>query len=560
MRLHLLMAVTALSLTRCSFDATGLNTEGSGVATTTAGETTTSDATTNEPTTTTSSPTSTTDEPPGDCGNSQLDGDEECDNGELNNGMSGSVCKGDCTLNVCGDGYVASSEGCDDGNQVDDDGCSNACKSANCGDGVKGPDEQCDDGNQVDTDECTNLCKTPFCGDGNLGAGEACDDGANNSLDKACLPDCKQNICGDGNVLVGIEPCDDGNQVDDDECTNACALPGCGDGVKQPNEECDDGNDNEDACTNMCKLPICGDTIINMAMGEECDLGAGNNGDDKACTAACKNNVCHDGHQLVGTEECDDGNTDNADACVGECKNAVCGDTFVQAGTEQCDDGNMNNGDMCTSTCSLCGNGMIDSMEECDDANMDGGDTCSPMCKRLAYMAFVTSVQYTGNLGGYLEADKKCNALATTSKLPGAGTYLAWLSVDPSVDPEDDNRFAKVAEPYIRVDKQTIATSWADLVDGDVLVNALDRTDTGGQVSANKCEDGNGLVWTATLPNGDNNGNNDCNDWFDTNASAPVGFASKVDGQWTAGMKDGNNCTPSCNTMARLYCFEQPPG
>lgn len=48
-----------------------------------------------------------------ECGNNMPDGTEECDEG-VNNGP-GQACKGDCTLNICGDGDVGPSEKCDEG-------------------------------------------------------------------------------------------------------------------------------------------------------------------------------------------------------------------------------------------------------------------------------------------------------------------------------------------------------------------------------------------------------------------------------------------------------------
>ena len=47
-----------------------------------------------------------------------------------------------------------------------------------CGDGTKGVLEECDDGNEVNNDDCTNACKLPKCGDGIVTSsiGEACDD------------------------------------------------------------------------------------------------------------------------------------------------------------------------------------------------------------------------------------------------------------------------------------------------------------------------------------------------------------------------------------------------
>ena len=62
----------------------------------------------------------------------------------------------DCSLNVCGDGVVLNgAEACDDGNDVDDDACTNGCQLPDCGDGIVQEGEACDDGNDDFTDGCT---------------------------------------------------------------------------------------------------------------------------------------------------------------------------------------------------------------------------------------------------------------------------------------------------------------------------------------------------------------------------------------------------------------------
>lgn len=59
-----------------------------------------------------------------------------------------------------------------------------------CGDGVINGGEQCDDGNNVEGDGCEPDCSwTPVCGDGALQSGEACDDG-NAVFGDGCEPDC----------------------------------------------------------------------------------------------------------------------------------------------------------------------------------------------------------------------------------------------------------------------------------------------------------------------------------------------------------------------------------
>ncbi|MCA9717480.1 MAG: DUF4215 domain-containing protein [Myxococcales bacterium] len=58
----------------------------------------------------------------------------------------------------CGDGDVQPGEQCDDGNDDNNDGCTNACQLPMCGDGYVGPNEECDDGNKNDDDGCNTAC------------------------------------------------------------------------------------------------------------------------------------------------------------------------------------------------------------------------------------------------------------------------------------------------------------------------------------------------------------------------------------------------------------------
>jgi len=58
---------------------------------------------------------------------------------------------------LCGNGMVDGIEECDDGNRVNDDGCSETCV-LECGDGVVGGAEECDDGNRVSMDGCDDMC------------------------------------------------------------------------------------------------------------------------------------------------------------------------------------------------------------------------------------------------------------------------------------------------------------------------------------------------------------------------------------------------------------------
>jgi choice-of-anchor A domain-containing protein len=132
-----------------------------------------------------------------------------------------------------------------------------------CGDGRRGPGEQCDDGNLVNNDGCSNTCTLPICGDTIVQAGEECDDGNGSNTD-ACTTTCQTAECGDGFVRAGVEQCDDGNTNNADGCSNACKTPACGDGILQAGEVCDDGNRaNGDGCDATCEVEdICAPVTV----------------------------------------------------------------------------------------------------------------------------------------------------------------------------------------------------------------------------------------------------------------------------------------------------------
>jgi len=252
--------------------------------------------------------------------------------------------------------------------------------ASTCGNAVLGPGEACDDGNNVDGDGCTALCVKEVCGDGavNNSGMEACDDGNLLNTD-TCTNTCKVAACGDGFVQDGVEACDDGNVIDNDACTNGCALPSCGDNIKQGMEECDDGDpDNTDACLDTCVTASCGDGFVHADV-ETCDDSNDDNTDD--CLDTCQAASCGDGFVQAGVEPCDDGNADDTDMCLGTCAVAICGDGFVFAGIEECDDGNGIDDDECANDCtfpsvgsSSDGTGGV-SVGETTDGESTGGES-----------------------------------------------------------------------------------------------------------------------------------------------------------------------------------------
>ncbi|MEZ4365468.1 MAG: hypothetical protein R2939_04160 [Kofleriaceae bacterium] len=192
-------------------------------------------------------------------------------------GIGAGQCRdGLCVVAGCGDGVVDPGEACDDGNQVADDGCTNACALPTCGDGVRQGDEVCDEGAANGDDRaCTSRCLRATCGDNLVRAGdEECDGGAANADDDACTLACTRNVCGDGKVWAGVEACDDGNQVDGDGCRGDCGkLEVCPDGVVDAGEACDDGNGNPvdgcDACaaTTWIATALLGGSVTGIELG-----------------------------------------------------------------------------------------------------------------------------------------------------------------------------------------------------------------------------------------------------------------------------------------------------
>ncbi|MCA9526191.1 MAG: hypothetical protein KC549_07815 [Myxococcales bacterium] len=156
----------------------------------------------------------------------------------------------------CGNGVAEAGEECDDGNDVADDGCTNACRS--CGNGV------CDDGETVES--CREDCEVPLCGNEVVDAGEDCDDGDDDDTD-GCNTECRS--CGNGT-------CDKGETAAN--CPADCSGT-CGDNKADPGEECDDGNqDSTDGCTSACELcgnGICGASENSNICPEDCAVDAG---------------------------------------------------------------------------------------------------------------------------------------------------------------------------------------------------------------------------------------------------------------------------------------------
>ncbi|HYC56254.1 MAG TPA: DUF4215 domain-containing protein [Candidatus Binatia bacterium] len=164
------------------------------------------------------------------------------------------------TRGGCGNGIQEVAEKCDDGNEVEGDGCDSNCLPTGCGNGIVTSGEECDDGNADESDACISDCRLAVCGDGFARESEeSCDDGNSIETD-ACHADCTPAVCGDGVVWQDVEECDEARNGNDDSCLNHCTMARCGDGyLHLGSEQCDDGNlEAGDRCTKRCRLnPVC---------------------------------------------------------------------------------------------------------------------------------------------------------------------------------------------------------------------------------------------------------------------------------------------------------------
>lgn len=118
----------------------------------------------------------------------------------------------------CGDGVQAAEEQCDDGDEDDGNACSSACEPATCGDGVvwieSGVDfEQCDDGNAVDGDGCSSDCAQEQCDP------SPCDDPWPGG---ECAQGCDPQLCEGNGLCVQAGIACDGSRAS--ECAGRCML------------------------------------------------------------------------------------------------------------------------------------------------------------------------------------------------------------------------------------------------------------------------------------------------------------------------------------------------
>lgn len=248
------------------------------------------------------------------CGNSQVEGSEQCDVGAANGtpcdhvpGGSCTYCSLTCTLvtsggsAVCGNGILELGEQCDDQNTDSGDGCSATCQTETH---LSCVNNMCVSVDGPGPDGCTSNsdCSPPLqpvCGNGAIETGEQCDDQNSDSGD-GCSSTCQtEPVISWHKTLMPMDANNDGSVTATDvtsviaylnnippntQAVNPYVTPTprypdvnndgfvtpqdaliiinwissqCGNGQVQPalDEECDDGNTvDTDSCSNTCKL------------------------------------------------------------------------------------------------------------------------------------------------------------------------------------------------------------------------------------------------------------------------------------------------------------------
>lgn len=308
---------------------------------------------------------------------------------------------------------------------------------------------------------------------------------------------------------------------DGTECTSAseCASGNCVDGV------CCNA-----PCTGTCESCLALDTGAENGLCSPVPVGT--DPGDECTDEACFSGTC-DGARACSVRSSDEqcrplaGECDVAEYCDGETGDCP-SDVLMPAGGSVCTPYRCNGESAsCTTSCAT---------------HLDCGprSVCVESSCIVGKRVFVTSMFWTGNLGGAEGADAKCAAAATAAGL--SGTFLAWIGTATT---SPAARLTHSTVPYYRMDGTTpriYASNWDDLIDGTPIAIAESEFGT---------PQADVYVWTGATNAGAAEGH-DCNGW--TSSAAGTGMAGNASAGPLFSTWYG---AAACSTSAHLYCFEQ---
>lgn len=219
--------------------------------------------------------------------------------------------------------------------------------------------------------------------------------------------------------------------------------------------------------------------------------------------------------------------------------------------------------------------GYVADNTDCND-EVNGGDSINPGVSESANLIdddcdtevdngfkyiFVTSQNTTGNLAqhdtdagpdlgspGLEGADEFCQNHADgvySSSIVPAGTYKAWISVEPV---HAFNRLNNTGLPYVNMLGEVVAASLNALATNEQLVEPIAHYETGAEVTQPP------HTWTATNPNGRGFSRPHCSGWTDGTSAgiAATGWPGYLNVYWT------NWGELPCNSEGvSLYCVQQ---
>jgi len=275
----------------------------------------------------------------------------------------------------CGNAKVEATEGCDDGNATDGDGCDSNCKPTACGNGVMTTNERCDDGNAINGDGCDVNCTPTGCGNGVMTGTEGCDDGNATNLDgcsAACAPEpLEVEPNEDGSASTGGSGVDGNDFASASADTNGAftgsvvirsALTPAGDEdvFKFTNTTAVDQDARFDTWNRALGLGVsCGTATIDTGINIRGAAGAllARNDDRAAGTDLCSTvrfRIPAGQSIYVHVVESGDNAVIAGYALQATIRPVACGDGNLAPG-EDCDDGNLAPGDGCSAACVLEG-------------------------------------------------------------------------------------------------------------------------------------------------------------------------------------------------------------